>query len=136
MQKLPNSLRRSKTQNCTLVLEVCQLNRGQDPRGEHSGQGCGVSGREHGGDDAGGVHVGGGVPSGTHGAQGSRDHKLLNGSSQSLGVRHRGSSGADGSSSASARRSSTCGGGGGDRRPRTCRRQGLLIVDAMLIISI
>ena len=28
-----------------------------------------------------------------------RDHRLLNGSSQSLGVRHRGSSGADGSSS-------------------------------------
>ena len=27
---------------------------------------------------------------GTHGAQGSRDHRLLNGSSQSLGVRHRG----------------------------------------------
>ena len=63
MQKLPNSLRRPKTQNCTLVLEVCQLNRGQDPRGEHSGQGCGVSGHEHGGDDAEGVHVGGGVPS-------------------------------------------------------------------------
>ena len=74
----------------TLVLEVCQPNRGQDPGGEHSGQDCGVSGYEHGGDDAEGVHVGGGVPSGTHGAQGSRDHRLLNGSSQSLGVRHRG----------------------------------------------
>ena len=116
MQKLPNSSRRSKTQNCTLVLEVCQLNRGQDPRGEHSGQGCGVSGREHGVDDAGGVHVGGGGPSATNCAQGSRDHGLLNGSNQSLGVRHRESSGADGSSSASARRSSSCRGGG-----RRCR---------------
>ena len=98
----------------TLVLEVCQPNRGQDPGGEHSGQDCGVSGYEHGGDDAEGVHVGGGVPSALTEPKGLEITGCWMGAAKAWesGTEE----GADGSSSASARRSSTCRGGG-----RRCR---------------